>query len=403
MLTARGTRRRVAVVQPYVPGYRTSFFDHLQARLASEGVDLEVLHGPTPPHQAARGDAASCACASEVPVRRLSLPGGRSLLWRRVQRRAASADLVVLEQALHNLEAYPLLLRRPTGRLGGGASRVAFWGHGRTYTKPQSRPEAVVKDALTRLGSWFFAYTEDGAAHVASRGFPRDRITVVRNSVDTTELVAARVRAARPGTAEFAEAALLRKRFGLTGGRTALYLGGLDAPKRIPFLLDCADRIAAELPGFRLLVAGDGADRDLVDAAANRPGSPVVAIGHTGGPSTAPLGAVSDVMLMPGRVGLCAVDSFALRTPVVTTDWPWHAPEFEYLADGRNALVTPDDPAAYAGAVTALLRDPARLEALRTACRDDVPAYTTEGMAARFCDGLLKAMERHQRNPHAGT
>lgn len=398
MLTAARSRRRVTVVQPYVPSYRTSFFDQLHARLASEGVDLEVLHGPAPPQQAARGDAASCASASEVPVRRLSLPGGRSLLWRRVQHRAASADLVVLEQALHNLEAYPLLLRS-----AGDFPRVAFWGHGRTYTKPPSRLETVAKTALTRLGSWFFAYTEGGAAHVASRGFPRDRITVVRNSVDTRELMAARARADLPGTAEFIEATLLRSRYGLTEGRTALYLGGLDAPKRIPFLLDCADRVAAEVPGFRLLVAGNGADRRLVDAAASRPGSPVIAVGHTAGAGAAPLGAVSDLMLMPGRVGLCAVDSFVLRTPLVTTDWPWHAPEFEYLADGRNALVTPDDSGAYVGAVTALLRDPARLQALRSACHGDVPAYTTEGMATRFCDGLLQAMERDQRNPHAGT
>lgn len=310
MLTAARSRRRVTVVQPYVPSYRTSFFDQLHARLASEGVDLEVLHGPAPPQQAARGDAASCASASEVPVRRLSLPGGRSLLWRRVQHRAASADLVVLEQALHNLEAYPLLLRS-----AGDFPRVAFWGHGRTYTKPPSRLETVAKTALTRLGSWFFAYTEGGAAHVASRGFPRDRITVVRNSVDTRELMAARARADLPGTAEFIEATLLRSRYGLTEGRTALYLGGLDAPKRIPFLLDCADRVAAEVPGFRLLVAGNGADRRLVDAAASRPGSPVIAVGHTAGAGAAPLGAVSDLMLMPGRVGLCAVDSFVLRTP----------------------------------------------------------------------------------------
>ncbi|MGW0988049.1 glycosyltransferase family 4 protein [Streptomyces sp. NPDC002486] len=400
-MTAGSGRRRVVVVQPYVPGYRTSFFDRLQTRLAAEGVELEVLHGPASAHQAERRDAASCACATHVDTRRVALPGGRSLLWHRVQRRAASADLVVLEQALHNLEAYSLLLRstsRPRC-----APRVAFWGHGRTYTKRPSRVEAVAKGALTRLGSWFFAYTDGGAAHVASRGFPRDRITVVRNSVDTAELVAARARAVRPGTPEYAEAALLRERYGLTEGRTALYLGGLDAPKRIPFLLECADRIAAELPGFRLLVAGDGADRRLVDAAAGRPGSPVVAVGRRGGASAGPLGAVGDVMLMPGRVGLCAVDSFALRTPVVTTDWPWHAPEFEYLADGRNALVAPDDPTAYVGAVTALLRDPARLEALRTACRSDVAAYTTEGMAARFGDGLLQAMERDQRNPHAGT
>ncbi|WP_063611407.1 glycosyltransferase family 4 protein [Streptomyces sp. 142MFCol3.1] len=403
MLTSAGGRRRVVVVQPYVPSYRTSFFDHLHAQLADEGVALEVLHGAAPPQQADRKDAASCACAIQVPTRRLPVPGGRSLLWRRVHRRAALADLVVLEQALHNLEAYPLLLRQLTRRRLGGGPAVAFWGHGRTYTKAPSRAEAAVKGALTRAGSWFFAYTDGGAAHVAAQGFARERITVVRNSVDTTELTAARARAMTPGTAEYAESVLLRRRHGLIPGRTALFVGGLDAPKRIPFLLACADRIAAELPGFRLLVAGDGGERHLVEKAASRPGSAVVAIGRTDARQTAGLGAVSDVMLMPGRVGLCAVDSFALLTPLVTTDWPWHAPEFEYLADGRNAVITADDPACYAGAVSALLRDPARMDALRRACGQDALRYTTQRMATRFRDGLLEAMTQERRNPYAGT
>jgi glycosyltransferase involved in cell wall biosynthesis len=99
-------------------------------------------------------------------------------------------------------------------------------------------------------------------------------------------------------------------------------------------------------------------------------------------------------MLMPGRVGLCAVDSFALRTPVVTTNWPWHAPEFEYLENGRNAVVTPDDPMAYASAVQELLNDRSRLASLREACRRDAAHYTIDGMAARFCDGLLGIIER---------
>ncbi|WP_406170459.1 glycosyltransferase family 4 protein [Streptomyces sp. NBC_00996] len=252
-----------------------------------------------------------------------------------------------------------------------------------------NRLEARIKDGLTRQGNWFFAYTEGGADHLALRGFPRSRITVVRNSVDTRALTQAGDRACRPGTEEHAQAEALRQRHGLTPHRTALFLGGLDAPKRISFLLDCAVRIARELPGFRLLVAGEGMDRDLVDAAANRPGSPVVPLGRVTGARTAVLGAVSDIMLMPGRVGLCAVDSFALHTPIVTTDWPWHAPEFEYLAHGHNALVVPDCPSAYSAAVAALLRDGDRLAALRAACTQSAAEYTVEGMAERFCDGVM--------------
>lgn len=379
-------------MQPYVPGYRTSFFNHLQVKLDTAGVDLEVLYGVVPQQQAARRDAAPCACAMQVPSRQLPAPGGRSLLWRRVAHRAASADVVVLEQALRNLEAYPLLLRQLMQRAGSNSPRVAFWGHGRTYTKKTSRLQAAAKDAITRQASWFFAYTQGGARHVASCGFPRDRITVLHNSVDTKELEAMRDRADVLGTPEHDESVALRMQYRLKSGRTALYVGGLDAPKRIPQLLDCAQRLAHCLPGFRLLVAGDGVDRGLVEAASAAPNSPVVALGHRSGRSVALLGAVSDVMLMPGRVGLCAVDSFALRTPIVTTDWPWHAPEFEYLEDGRNAVVTRDDPEAYAMAVRDVLNDRARLQNLRESCRCDAAAYTADGMAQRFCDGLLRML-----------
>jgi glycosyltransferase involved in cell wall biosynthesis len=397
-MLSTGRSRHIVVVQPYIPGYRTSFFTCLKARLEAVGCTLEVLHGPPPPSHTARQDASRLAHAFQVPVRRMAVPGGWSLVWQHVQRRVASADTVVLEQALHNLDTYALLLRQRLARRAGTAPRVAFWGHGRTYTKPVSRFEARAKDAMTRHGAWFFAYTEGGAAYLASRGYPRERITVVRNCVDTAGLAAVRDRADTPGTREFAEASALRARHHLLPGRTALFLGGLDTPKRIDFLLQAARHIAEAVPGFRLLVAGDGADRGLVDAAASSAGSPVVALGHTTGRRAALMGAVCDVMLMPGRVGLCAVDSFVLRTPIVTTDWSWHAPEFEYLDNGRNAVVARDDQASYVAAVLTLLNDPNRLGSLRSACRQDANNYTIDAMAARFCDGLLKmpsqAMER---------
>jgi len=394
-----GRSRHIVVVQPYIPGYRTSFFNCLKARLEAADCSLEVLHGPPPSSHAAPQDATCCASALQVPVHRLAMPGGRSLVWRQVHRRVASADTVVMDQSLCNLNTYPLLLRQRLARVAGAAPRVAFWGHGRTYTKPVSRMEAAAKDAITQRAAWFFAYTQGGADYLASRGFSPERITVVRNCVDTAALAAIRERADTPGTQEFAEAAALRQHHRLLPGRTALFLGGMDTLKRIPFLLQSARHIADRLPGFRLLVAGDGADRGLLSAEASLGNSPVVALGHTVGRQVALLGAVSDVMLMPGRVGLCAVDSFVLRTPILTTDWSWHAPEFEYLDNGRNAVVTPNDQEAYAAAVLTLLNDPVRLGSLRSACRQDADDYTIDSMAARFCDGLLKMPSQATKRP----
>ncbi|WP_243766404.1 glycosyltransferase [Streptomyces sp. GC420] len=301
------------------------------------------------------------------------------------------------------MEMYPLFLRRQLAGVSGSTTPlIALWGHGRTYTKPVRRPETAAKNTLTRRASWFFAYTQGGADYLASRGYPRQHITVVRNCIDAEPLAHIRELASKPGTKEFSEAAALRTRHHLQHGRTALFVGGLDTPKRIPLLLETAQRMADALPGFRLLVAGTGAHRPLVDAAASSTASPVVALGHTTGRNMALLGAVSDIMLMPGRVGLCAVDSFALRTPIVTTAWPWHAPEFEYLENGRNAIITPDDPAAYAATAHALLADESRLRSLHISCQKDADVYTIDAMAARFSEGLLAMLSERQKKRGRG-
>ena len=46
--------------------------------------------------------------------------------------------------------------------------------------------------------------------------------------------------------------------------------------------------------------------------------------------------AISDVFLLPGKVGLAILDAFA----VLTTRLDIHCPEIEYLEEDRNVLVT---------------------------------------------------------------
>ncbi|MFG2824431.1 glycosyltransferase family 4 protein [Kitasatospora sp. NPDC048365] len=367
---------------PFLSEFRRSFYRLLTSDLDERGITLVIAHGaPYSRDQQARRDVIHVEGA--VRLRQWSTwLAGRPLVHKRLGGVVRASDVLVVDQSLRNLELYPLLLRQLTGR----GPTVAMWDHGRTYTQPQSALEQSLKFALTRRARWFFAYTDGGAQTVAERGFPGQRVTVVQNSIDTRELADAY----RDVTDR--QIAAFQAEHGLTSGRTGLFVGALSSSKRIPFLVEAAEAVAERLPGFRLLVAGAGQEQGLVEAAAAR--TPVVVpVGQAFGARKALLGAVSDVLLMPGLVGLCAVDSFVLRTPVVTTPWPWHAPEFEYLEHGRNALVAPDDPQAYADAVADLLTSPERLDSLRRECRKDAQRYTVEEMSRRFADGLVRLLQ----------
>jgi glycosyltransferase involved in cell wall biosynthesis len=371
-------RPRATFVVPFLSEFRQPFFRLLRQDLDAAGIDLTIAHGR--PHLAeisARADTVPVEGAVELAQRSISL-GGRALVHKRLGPLLQASDVLVVDQALRNVELYPQLVRQRTGR----GPAIAMWDHGRTYHKPQTRLEQAVKFALTRRASWFFAYTEGGARTVVENGFPPARTTVVQNTVDTRSLLAAYERA----TDE--QLARVRAEYGLTPGRTALYIGALSPHKHIPLVLEAAQAAARLLPGFRLLVAGQGELQGLVDAAAARCPA-VVPVGQAFGERKALLGAVSEVLFMPGLVGLCVADSFALRAPVVWTPRRYHPPEFEYLRDGVNSVRAPGDPEGYARAVTDLLQDAPRLAALQHACREEASRYTMEEMSRRFTQGLV--------------
>jgi glycosyltransferase involved in cell wall biosynthesis len=368
----------VVIIQQYVPAYRRPFFLALRERLQVADMNLVVAAGRPAVQQAARVDEADLPGLIRLEDHQITLTG-RSIAYRRIGPVIRGANLIILEQARRNVETYELLLGPRRGR------RVALWGHGSTVSREVSRWEHKLLDALTKRADWFFAYTDAGAKHVVSAGFPAERCTVVHNATDTRSLRHA-VESVGPELLE----AFTRER-GLTASSTGLFAGGLDASKRIDFLLGAVSRIAAEVPGFQLLIAGRGSDESKV-IAAQRAGSPVILLGDCRGEALAVAARASDLILMPGRVGLIAVDSFAMGLPVITTSWPHHAPEFEYLTAGVDSIVTEDDVERYASAVISLLKDPGRRRDLQSACLANLSSYSIEDMVSNFADGILAAI-----------
>lgn len=371
---------RVAIIHPWFPQYRIGFFEELVRRGKEEGIEIRIFHGDPPPEWKERNDTGVSDGFTRLPTRFFKIRG-RTLNWKSLAQYRAQGPfaLVIVEQAVRNLESYALMFR---------GAPLAYWGHGKTYTLEVSAGQERLKQLITGSGRWFFAYTPGGVDAVVSAGFSRSRTTVVQNSIDTGALRDEIRSVPEKNLTAFAAQYDLR-------GKTALFVGGLDSSKRLGFLLDAAEHAYARDAEFRLLIAGAGAERNLIEKrAADLPYATY--LGPLFGAEKALAIRAAQVMAMPGRVGLIAVDSFAGGTPIVTTNWAWHAPEFEYLESGLNAVVTEDNVMGFADGLIDTLQDTKRLEALQEACFAASLTYTVEAMVENFLAGLKSALARNE-------
>lgn len=367
---------KIAIIHPWLPQYRVEFFKRLVSEGAARDIEIDVFYGATPPEWRARSDSGIPDGFTQLATRFLTFKS-RSFNWKSIRsiRNLKSYDLIIVEQAVRNIETYELLLR---------GAPLAFWGHGRTYTRPVHAQQDRFKQWLGRRSKWFFAYTQGGQEAMIEAGMARERVSVVQNSIDTAGLHGAVRAIEESALSEFRTKHDLR-------GRTALYIGGLDASKRIPFLLKSAEIAACLDPDFRLLIAGTGDERDLVEDASSRCNY-IQYLGAIFGPEKALAMASAQVIAMPGRVGLVAVDSFATLTPIVTTCWEWHSVEFEYLEPDTNAIVTANDVDSYAKGLIETLQDEDLMRRLKLSCDQARTVYTLDAMVNNFMGGILKAL-----------
>jgi len=355
----------------------------LQERALRDGIEVLVAAGEPHGAQLLRSDAAPLSSGIRVAQREYRFLG-RRLVMRDTSAALRGADLVVLEQARRNVDSYEMLARRRSAR-----PMVSLWGHGRDYTRKRGRLDRTIQSWLTTRCDWFFAYTDGGARAVVEQGCSRDRITVVQNSIDTSSLAREIASLSEAEIAKFTSDHDLR-------GKTALFIGALDESKRLDFLLASAMIAKEGDRDFRLLVAGDGPQRGEIARWAGR-FDWLGFLGPIRGREKALAMRSSQVLAIPGRVGLVAVDSFAAGLPIVTTTWPWHAPEFEYLRSSDNAVITTDSVRDYASGLNTTLGNPAMLHRLSSACLQDRASFTVEAMADKFLVGISLALEAGPR------
>ena len=362
-----------------MPHYRVAFFNRLREALDRNGLTLALSYGGIPPFAKGRGGDHQLDWATQLDEHSVAA-GSRTINWRTTAAAALSSDLLILEDGLRNIDTYAYLARRRGTKLN------AFWGHGRTRDRSVTAIEARIKRSLVNRGDWFFAYTAGVAEDLVQDGFAPNRLTVLQNTFDVESLITAR------DSVSSAETESFRSAHGLTLGHTALFLGGISESKNIATLIEAARLVAVRDPEFRVVVAGDGPLRGLIEQAA-QPNGPFVPVGNAFDDSLkATIGSACDLMIAPGLVGLVAVDSFALGLPIVATA-DWHqAPEFEYLEHDRNCLLTSATAPAFAEATVRLINDVELRDRLKSNCLAAAPDFAIGGMVERFSAGVLAAL-----------
>lgn len=320
---------QLTIVQPYIPAYRIAFFEGLVDSLAEKEIRCTIA-APYPRGELAkRGDAARPAWATEVRRREVEIAGRNIVLggshssWR-------NSDAVILGNRGSSLDNYLALVERRTRGL-----KVGLWGHIKDYVTTGNIIDQRLERYQMRHADHIFAYVPSGSEYARSLGVDSDRVTTVMNTIDDGELSKALL-----GVTEM-EKNRFKRDHGLHGRRIFAYVGGIDESKRIRFLVGVLSHLREMNSRSTIIMAGRGALEDLL-VPFERSGH-VVRIGYAGVDLKALVLSISEAIVMPGRVGLIAVDALVSGRAIITTDWAFHAPEIEYLREGESVFKVPNN------------------------------------------------------------
>jgi len=369
-------KKKVIIIQRRLTHYRIPLFEALRNELEKRNIKLTLLVGEGTTEESYKGDAGDLDWAIQIGTRYMA---GDRLCWQPFGRYVEDADLVIVTQENKLLYNHWFMLKRRDFKL-------AFWGHGANLQSnyPNGLRERFKQWAARRV-DWWFAYSQLSADMVEKISFPHDQITVLNNSIDTRDLQSKRA------TITADEEAILRADLGMDHGPVGIFIGSLHTDKRLNFLFAAADRIRAYVPGFSLLIIGDGPLRDRISGMCDRR-SWSSWVGPKHGREKALFLSIGNVILNPGLVGLGILDSFIMQIPMVTTNCFLHSPEIAYLENGRNGVITADNLVEYSNALVTVLKSPEMLTQLRAGCAASAERYSIEKMVARFIGGIEKVL-----------
>lgn len=84
---------------------------------------------------------------------------------------------------------------------------------------------------------------------------------------------------------------------------------------------------------------------------------------------------------------------------MVTTTYPFHSPEIEYLENGKNGIITENDVTAYSNAIIDLMVSSSKYKDMVEYCKVCAQRYTLDVMVNNFKNGILHSLQLNE-NQH---
>lgn len=298
---------RVLVFQPAVKHYRLPFWDALVDQAANH-YQVAVLGPPDVSAEAvaARPYLHAFPFEEKPFLGRMigSWPGAADVV------REQRPTVVVLTATASFFTSWSL----PRVARGAGA-QVIGWSKvsPRAGTKRGLLARTAMRMFVRRFDR-FLCYGQSSVEQLAALGYPRERIRVAPNTIDTRRVFSG-------GDAIRARGQQLREQHGLAGKRMVLYIGRMIERKRPWDLLGAWPKLRTTQDDTRLVFVGGGPMLDEMRRRARSidPERVVVTGPVPEGDDYAWI-AAADVVVLPAAVGLAINQALALGTPVVIAD-----------------------------------------------------------------------------------
>lgn len=254
--------------------------------------------------------------------------------------------------------------------------RLVFTEHGRLSNVPASRKRKLINPLLALWPARLCAVSSDLKQHMVAEGFPARRLGVVHNGIEP---------GLRPREAQRVAA---RQALGLSADAFVVgTVGRLDPVKDLSVLIRAHAQLVAEQPAARLVIVGDGPEREPLEAEARR-----LSVAD----SICFAGYRADVRaLMPAfdvyansstyeGVSLTILEAMAATLPVVATNVGGNP---EVLVDHETGRLISGQPSAIADILLELARDPVRRRRMGAAGRWRVRRYfSLRRMVQQYAD-----------------
>ncbi len=331
---------RLALQQRVLPAYRVPFFDALAG--ACRG-GLSVFAGE-PGAGESISTAASLAVARYVPASNHHFLTAENPLYVCWQAGLSGwldewqPDILVLEANSRNLSSrLGIKWMRDRGK------PVIGWGLGLPASGGGIVSRLRNQESLNFIRSFdaMIAYSRRGAQEYLSLGFPDRSVFVASNAV-----------------APLPQSPAPQRPAGFAGKPTVLFIGRLQARKRIENLLAaCAALPVALQP--RLVIVGEGPARQEFETAAKTVYPSAEFLGERHDTGLDPIFASADLFVLPGTGGLAVQQAMAHGLPVIVAQGD--GTQEDLVRPGNGYLVPPGDQAALTRSLQDALSDPVRL------------------------------------------